>query len=524
MSPRRLTLIAATLLFAGCNLFAAVSSDGTKDAASVDDRLDSGVEPDGLTDGLDSGTRADSGSLPDTADPTDFRTSEDTGVDLPPPDAAPAPDVPCTPETDTVFCQRQSYECGILSAPDNCGAERTVGCGTCAPEAICDAGVCQCPDDATLCATLDIECGVADVSSLCPSRATANCGPCDGENICGGGGVPNVCGCPDDATLCSSAGADCGTIDVSAVCANKLTAQCGTCATAETCSANQCSCGTDAEVCAALATECGTVDVSAYCPGRTTVDCGGCPLTETCLANNRCSCVAEDDATFCARTGAQCGAVTADDNCGAPRTVDCGVCPALGESCINNMCCVVESDQAFCTRLGAQCGSVSGTDNCGAMRTASCGACPSPAVCDAQNQCSSSPLSWQWVGNGNSTVAGTVSWTTIGTVPSGTTRLAIAVWAGEKDATVTGDQTNYSVTIMTSSCTRSDAPYHNSAQVEGECIVAPDASVDILYDGNYPASIIEECDFRYTAATGLVEFQDTNSLESCSYAVFAEAP
>ena len=39
----------------------------------------------------------------------------------------------CVPESDDDLCIRLSATCGELTAPDNCGDERTVAsCGTCA--------------------------------------------------------------------------------------------------------------------------------------------------------------------------------------------------------------------------------------------------------------------------------------------------------------------------------------------------------------------------------------------------------
>ena len=52
----------------------------------------------------------------------------------------------CTPETDPGFCSRLAKNCGPVTAPDNCGASRTVDCGTCTAPSTCSAtNVCQAP-------------------------------------------------------------------------------------------------------------------------------------------------------------------------------------------------------------------------------------------------------------------------------------------------------------------------------------------------------------------------------------------
>jgi hypothetical protein len=45
----------------------------------------------------------------------------------------------CTPENDVTFCYRNNAECDALTAADNCGAMRTVSCGTCSALEICGA-------------------------------------------------------------------------------------------------------------------------------------------------------------------------------------------------------------------------------------------------------------------------------------------------------------------------------------------------------------------------------------------------
>ncbi|MCL2627013.1 MAG: IPT/TIG domain-containing protein, partial [Cystobacterineae bacterium] len=89
------------------------------------------------------------------------------------------PVVVCTPETDDAFCTRlaadEGLECGELTANDNCGAERTVDCGTTA----CASGQCNLDNTCVpvvVCETWEIECG----TNCCDSATEV----CDANEIC----------------------------------------------------------------------------------------------------------------------------------------------------------------------------------------------------------------------------------------------------------------------------------------------------------------------------------------------------
>lgn len=43
----------------------------------------------------------------------------------------------CSGETDSALCARLILDCGLLTAYDNCGRQRTVNCGSCAAPAVC---------------------------------------------------------------------------------------------------------------------------------------------------------------------------------------------------------------------------------------------------------------------------------------------------------------------------------------------------------------------------------------------------
>ncbi|MEK6901623.1 MAG: CARDB domain-containing protein, partial [Nanoarchaeota archaeon] len=138
--------------------------------------------------------------------------------------------------------------------------------------------------------------------------------------------------------------------------------------------------------------------------------------------------------------------------------------------------------------------------------------------------------SWKWLANGNSTVDGTMPWTAISTVPSSATKLGIAVWAiFDANATLSGNQENFTVALSDSSCTRSKAPWPDKTDNKGGCLVIQDLTSDRLYDDNYPFQnpgdplenyVMAACDLRYTASSRLVEFRDTSSSMDCGFAVF----
>ena len=58
----------------------------------------------------------------------------------------------CRIETDAEFCARLASDCGVVVAPDSCGNERAVECGTCTGDDLCSAGYrCGCTVGSTRC-------------------------------------------------------------------------------------------------------------------------------------------------------------------------------------------------------------------------------------------------------------------------------------------------------------------------------------------------------------------------------------
>src|SRR5262245_9971020 len=67
----------------------------------------------------------------------------------------------CMPETDLAFCARNEKDCEDYSGFDNCGASRTVACGTCElPETCGGGGVVN------VCGALGVDAGLIDAGVL----------------------------------------------------------------------------------------------------------------------------------------------------------------------------------------------------------------------------------------------------------------------------------------------------------------------------------------------------------------------
>ncbi|MGC4118388.1 MAG: PPC domain-containing protein [Myxococcales bacterium] len=350
----------------------------------------------------------------------------------------------CTAETDAEFCTRlagQGKVCGSITAADNCGDSKTVNCGTAACTGAtpsCDAATntcaatCTAETDAQFCtrlAGLGKVCGSITAANNCGAPKTVDCGSaactgatpaCDSAtNTC-----VATCTAETDAQFCTrlaGQGKVCGSITASNNCGASKTIDCGTTActgatpacdsVTNTCVAS-CTAETDAQFCTRLASQgkvCGSITAANNCGASKTVDCGttACTgATPACdSATNTCvaTCAAETDAQFCTRLASQgkvCGSITAANNCGASKTVDCGTtaCTGATPACdsVTNTCvatCTAETDAQFCTRLaglGKVCGSITAANNCGTSKTVNCGttACTGATSCDtATNTC-----------------------------------------------------------------------------------------------------------------------------------------
>lgn len=288
------------------------------------------------------------------------------GPDMDDPDGTmPDADMACVPEANVDFCARLGFDCGEVTAPDNCGAERTITCGMCEAPQSCgavDANVCGCvPETATeFCTRLVKTCDMVTDLDNCGVERTQDCGTCTAPAECGGGGTPNVCACPDqtDVDFCMQAGAVCGAYTGTDECGVERTTSCGMCTSPETCgpvAANQCDCPDDAAVCLALQLECGMSDVSAQCGNKASVDCGGCQSNASCMAN---ACV--------------CDSGYVPDGLGNCEDVD--ECTTNSDNCDVNATCMNSAGGFDCTCNagfagdGTTCTDIDecmiGTDNC----------------------------------------------------------------------------------------------------------------------------------------------------------------
>ena len=132
---------------------------------------------------------------------------------------------------------------------------------------------------------------------------------------------------------------------------------------------------------------------------------------------------------------------------------------------------------------------------------------------------------WAWLANGGNGQNKTVPWTPIGTVSRDATRFAVGLWTGDlPDGGPVGDQENYSIIFHNGEC---QAAGLTNGQYPSGCFIIPDLNSDmIVEDGNYPFGsdvYFTYCDFRYTAASRLVEFRREHRFIDCGVAVFEYA-
>ncbi|HEY8208743.1 MAG TPA: hypothetical protein VIG99_14740 [Myxococcaceae bacterium] len=256
--------------------------------------------------------------------------------------------------------------------------------GTCTPS---NQGCCQPEDDATFCARLGKTCDPVSADDNCGAPRTVTCGTCTDPAVCGGGGVLNVCGvlgCTTEtnAAFCTRLGKACGPVTADDSCGVPRTISCGTC-TSGVCFQNQCCADSDSAFCARAGKVCGSFTGTDACGQTRTANCGNCPSPESCKPDNTCTCTGETDSAFCTRLGKQCGLYTGPDHCGVIRTANCGVCTTPpNTTCQSNTCaCTPDTDAQLCARLGVQCGTATGPDVCGTVRTVACPMCTAPNAC-----------------------------------------------------------------------------------------------------------------------------------------------
>lgn len=149
----------------------------------------------------------------------------------------------CTPQTNTDFCDMYAADCGLLDGRDNCGVQRTeIPCGTCNGSVEClgtRCGTCEPERDADFCARYGRDCSEFTAVDNCGASRTVNCGSCtNGANCIAAG----VCVCPggtSELDCTDGIDNDCdGLVDcLDPDCAGQ---RCGTGLDLRTCQAQQC--------------------------------------------------------------------------------------------------------------------------------------------------------------------------------------------------------------------------------------------------------------------------------------------
>ena len=134
----------------------------------------------------------------------------------------------CQPETDEVLCGRRGQDqgrssCGVVDIEDRCGELREVDCGGCGDQGgecgldhFCTG--CRPETRAQLCDRLGAGCDELSAEDNCGQLRTVDCGGCDDDRVC----QDNQCACPDPTC---PGGAECGA--VSNACGNST--GCGSC-------------------------------------------------------------------------------------------------------------------------------------------------------------------------------------------------------------------------------------------------------------------------------------------------------
>ncbi|MGC4118504.1 MAG: hypothetical protein QM765_28905 [Myxococcales bacterium] len=256
--------ITIALLLAGCGSNLASSEDA---AAGQTD----GSGPIGYDAGGNGGADAHGASDSGRNSAADAHGASDSGGTARA-DAAAAQADGCTPENDSQMCARLGKQCGIVTAPDNCGSTNTANCGS------------------------------------CPTGET-----CSPDNRC-------VCQPEVEAQVCTRLGKQCGPVSAADNCGATRALDCGLCRTDQTCTAsNLCVCApeSDAELCSKASRACGSLQVTDRCGAVKTIDCGGCPANASCNEVGKCKCnanaVPDQAGTGCLLVGmggGTCGSVT----------------------------------------------------------------------------------------------------------------------------------------------------------------------------------------------------------------------
>ncbi len=122
----------------------------------------------------------------------------------------------------------------------------------------------------------------------------------------------------------------------------------------------------------------------------------------------------------------------------------------------------------------------------------------------------------------NTTVAAkNGSWVQIGTVLTGTTTLAMAIWVSPQDETLRTSPTNFGVSLQDTSCQITSGPWTASG-TEAEChlINQPLSRTTTWYLAQQGSSVYDDCNVKYDAATDILSYQDSSGTKDCGLVVY----
>jgi hypothetical protein len=242
----------------------------------------------------------------------------------------------CTPESLTSFCARRGKNCGVVSGTDNCGAYRSVTCGTCTSPQTCGGSgapnVCGSVNSLIYEAeALGNTLGGSTYVHACPEayiKILGNVDPPVTAGACAGGARLRYLGGSSSNYITFN------NVNVPTAGTYAVTIYAGTRdvrtfyvsvngASAVTVNMDGDDFGTMVSVTKNLTLRAGSNTLKFYNNSAPTPDLDRIKVT---LAGSA-TCTAESNTEFCTRQGRNCGSLTAVDNCGTTRTVsNCGSC------------------------------------------------------------------------------------------------------------------------------------------------------------------------------------------------------
>ncbi len=248
----------------------------------------------------------------------------------------------CVYEGNASFCARRSKNCGSVVGTDNCGAARTVTCGSCNSPATCGGSGVPNVCGVTTSLIFEAEDLGNDLNGKTYAHACAemynkvlgNPDPPIAPGTCAGGYRLRYLGESTSNTTYFN------NVNVPTAGTYTLTVYAGTRdqrkfylsvngGSAKTITMDGTDFGTMVTASTTITLNAGNNKLKFYNDSAPTPDLDRIKVTLV----SGVSCTAESNASFCARQGRNCGSVTGVDNCGNSRTVSsCGSC-ASGQTC-----------------------------------------------------------------------------------------------------------------------------------------------------------------------------------------------